>query len=41
MPAPFRKSIALFYDAAISRAVAFEKLLDNGEKFAARLPGGI
>jgi len=28
-----------FYDGPISQAVAFEKLLDNGEKFAARLMG--
>src|SRR3954451_21977577 len=28
-----------FYDGPISQAVAFEKLLDNGEKFAARLTG--
>jgi len=32
------KSISLFfYDGPISRAVAFEKLLDNGEQFATRL----
>ncbi len=29
----------LFYDGPISQAVAFEKLLDNGEKFASRLTG--
>ena len=29
-----------FYDGPVSRAVAFEKLLDNGEKFANRLAGG-
>ena len=29
-----------FYDGPISRAVAFEKLLDSGEKFAERLIGG-
>jgi hypothetical protein len=29
-----------FYDGPISRAVAFEKLLDSGEKFAERLMGG-
>lgn len=29
-----------FYDAHISRAVAFEKLLDNGERFAHRLLDG-
>lgn len=28
-----------FYDGPISQAVAFEKLLDNGEKFARRLTG--
>jgi alpha-amylase/alpha-mannosidase (GH57 family) len=28
-----------FYDGPISQAVAFEKLLDNGEKFASRLVG--
>ena len=28
-----------FYDGPISQAVAFEKLLDNGEKFASRLMG--
>jgi alpha-amylase/alpha-mannosidase (GH57 family) len=28
-----------FYDGPISQAVAFEKLLDNGEKFAKRLVG--
>ncbi len=36
------KSISLFfYDGPISQAVAFEKLLDNGEKFANRLLGGL
>ena len=30
-----------FYDGPISQAVAFEKLLDNGEKFANRLLGGL
>jgi alpha-amylase/alpha-mannosidase (GH57 family) len=30
----------LFYDAIISRQVAFERLLDSGEKFLARLLGG-
>ncbi|MBV8865786.1 MAG: DUF3536 domain-containing protein, partial [Acidobacteriaceae bacterium] len=35
------KSIALFfYDGPISQAVAFEKLLNNGEKFASRLLAG-
>ena len=34
------RSINLFfYDGPISQAVAFEKLLDNGEKFATRLVG--
>jgi alpha-amylase/alpha-mannosidase (GH57 family) len=34
------RSIALFfYDGPVSQAVAFEKLLDNGEKFASRLTG--
>lgn len=28
-----------FYDGPVSQAVAFEKLLDNGEKFATRLVG--
>ncbi len=38
---PNGKSINLFfYDGPISQAVAFEKLLDNGEKFASRLLGG-
>lgn len=38
---PSGKSIALFfYDGAISRAVAFEKLLDSGEKFHDRLLQG-
>jgi alpha-amylase/alpha-mannosidase (GH57 family) len=37
---PSGKTINLFfYDGPISRAVAFEKLLDNGEKFANRLTG--
>ena len=36
------KTINLFfYDGPISQAVAFEKLLDNGEKFASRLLGGL
>jgi alpha-amylase/alpha-mannosidase (GH57 family) len=35
-----RRSIDLFfYDGPISRGVAFERLLDNGEKFAQRLVG--
>jgi len=37
---PSRRSISVFfYDGPISRAVAFEGLLDNGEKFAERLLG--
>ena len=37
---PSGNSISLFfYDGPISQAVAFEKLLDNGEKFASRLVG--
>ncbi len=39
---PSGRSIAVFfYDGPISRAVAFEGLLDNGERFAARLLGAI
>lgn len=35
---PSKKSIVLFfYDAPVSQAVAFEKLLESGEKFAGRL----
>jgi alpha-amylase/alpha-mannosidase (GH57 family) len=38
--APSGNSIALFfYDGPISQAVAFEKLLNNGEQYAARLTG--
>ncbi len=38
---PSGKSITLFfYDGSISQAVAFEHLLDSGEKFLARLLGG-
>lgn len=38
---PSGRSIALFfYDGPISQAVAFEKLLDSGEKFAGRLRSG-
>lgn len=38
---PSRRTITLFfYDAPISRAVAFEKLLENGEGFAKRLMEG-
>ncbi len=40
-PLPSGRSISLFfYDGPISRAVAFERLLSNGETFAARLLGG-
>ena len=34
-----RSIVVFFYDAPVSQAVAFEKLLVNGEKFAARLLG--
>jgi alpha-amylase/alpha-mannosidase (GH57 family) len=38
MNLPSGKSITLFfYDAPVSQAVAFEKLLDSGEKFAGRI----
>ena len=38
---PSGRSIALFfYDGPISRAVAFEKLLDDGARFAERLASG-
>src|SRR5215472_4374911 len=38
---PSRRTIALFfYDGPISRAVAFEGLLDDGERFANRLVSG-
>jgi alpha-amylase/alpha-mannosidase (GH57 family) len=38
---PSGRSLALFfYDGPISHAVAFEKLLSNGENFARRLLGG-
>ena len=38
---PKKRSMALFfYDGPVSRAVAFEHLLDNGEKFAWRLLSG-
>jgi alpha-amylase/alpha-mannosidase (GH57 family) len=38
---PSGKSITIFfYDGPISQAVAFEKLLSNGEQFAARLMSG-
>jgi len=37
---PSGKSInVFFYDAPVSQAVAFEKLLDSGEKFAHRIAG--
>jgi alpha-amylase/alpha-mannosidase (GH57 family) len=32
-----RSIVIFFYDAPVSQAVAFEKLLDNGERFANRL----
>lgn len=35
-----RKITIFFYDGPISRAVAFERLLDSGEGFAKRLLGG-
>ncbi|MBU2497431.1 MAG: DUF3536 domain-containing protein, partial [Proteobacteria bacterium] len=39
---PSGRAIALFfYDGAISRSVAFEKLLTNGETFAKRLQGAL
>lgn len=39
-PLPSGRSINLFfYDGPVSQAVAFEKLLENGEKFASRLVG--
>jgi alpha-amylase/alpha-mannosidase (GH57 family) len=39
---PSGRSISIFfYDGPISQAVAFEKLLENGEKFASRLNGAI
>jgi alpha-amylase/alpha-mannosidase (GH57 family) len=34
-----RSIVVFFYDAPVSQAVAFEKLLVNGEKFAGRLLG--
>lgn len=38
---PSRKSISVFfYDGPISQAVAFEGLLDNGQRFADRLASG-
>jgi alpha-amylase/alpha-mannosidase (GH57 family) len=39
-PLPSGRNINLFfYDGPVSQAVAFEKLLDNGEKFVSRLVG--
>ncbi|MGH7475266.1 MAG: DUF3536 domain-containing protein [Longimicrobiales bacterium] len=39
---PSGRQIAIFfYDGPISRGVAFERLLSNGERFAARLRGAI
>lgn len=41
LTAPSGNTISLFfYDGPVSQAVAFEGLLDNGEKFARRLLGG-
>ena len=37
--APERSITVFFYDGPISHAIAFERLLDNGEKFAERLLG--
>jgi alpha-amylase/alpha-mannosidase (GH57 family) len=34
-----RRIAAFFYDAPVSQAVAFEKLLESGERFARRLTG--
>jgi alpha-amylase/alpha-mannosidase (GH57 family) len=34
-----RRMAIFFYDGPVSRAVAFEKLLDSGERFAGRLAG--
>lgn len=36
-----RRISLFFYDGPVSQAVAFEKLLDNGEKFATRLIGSV
>lgn len=36
-----RSIVVFFYDGPISQALAFEKLLNNGETFAARLMGAI
>lgn len=35
-----RQIVLFFYDGPVSRAVAFERLLDSGERFAARLTAG-
>ena len=35
-----RQIVLFFYDGPVSRAVAFERLLDSGERFAARLTVG-
>ncbi|BAF59768.1 hypothetical protein PTH_1587 [Pelotomaculum thermopropionicum SI] len=40
LPESGRKIAVFFYNADISRAVAFERLLVNGERFAGRLLGG-
>lgn len=40
IPGSGRSINVFFYDGPISRAVAFEKLLSNGERFAHRLLGG-
>ncbi|OAT80785.1 DUF3536 domain-containing protein [Desulfotomaculum copahuensis] len=40
IPATGRSINIFFYDGPISQAVAFEKLLTNGERFANRLLGG-
>ncbi len=40
MKLPSKRTISLFfYDAPVSQAVAFEKLLESGEKFAHRIVG--
>jgi alpha-amylase/alpha-mannosidase (GH57 family) len=36
-----RNIVLFFYDGPISQAIAFEKLLDNGDRFAERLAGGL
>jgi alpha-amylase/alpha-mannosidase (GH57 family) len=41
MKLPSKRTINLFfYDAPLSQAVAFEKLLESGERFAGRILGG-